>query len=274
MQHIKQAAHTAHQVGDRYGELIFRANQGSWMLLLGQIHEVEQMLSELQELKTSLPDESTGNLGSDQLYNFWLATKGDFEQALEYAQSKREKERKSGDLQRLVNSLGIIILVSISTGDLVQGRSAADEIVQLAEKGITSKAEAFSRSSIIFSREGEIQPAKNQYKLAADELEKPQKVEFDRMWIYWAQAELFLAEGNLGEAWLAFEKLYATTLDNGFIWHANLLLTEWGFALLKHGNPEEQARAKALLKEASEKFQDMGADGFVKLIGDKLVDSQ
>jgi hypothetical protein len=93
------------------------------------------------------------------------------------------------------------------------------------------------------------------------------------MWIYWAQAELFLAEGNLGEAWLAFEKLYATTLDNSFIWHANLILTEWGFALLKNGSPEEQARAKALLKEASEKFQDMGADGFVKLIGDRMVDS-
>ena len=129
-------------------------------------------------MKTTLPDESAGNLGSDQLHNFWLASKGDFEQALKYAQSKREKERKSGDLQRLKNSLRIIIVVTISTGDLVLGRSAADEIVQLAETGIASKAEAYSLSTIIFSRQGETKSAENQYQLAAEELEKPQKEEF------------------------------------------------------------------------------------------------
>ena len=272
MDHMQQAAQIAHQIGDRDGELFFRSNLGMWMLLKGRIREIEDMLPELEELKESLPDVGAGNLGFEQLYNTWLACRGEFNQALEFAQSSRGKVRQLGDLQRLESILVIITLVSIITGDFDPANSAAEELVQLAEKEAASKAQAFGISSIIFSRIGELTLARTRYQQASENFENPEKGVFDRQYIYWAEAELFLAEHKWGQAWEVFEYLHAFLEHEDFPWHANLYLTMWGFALLEHGTLHQKARAKRLLTEACENFQAMGAEGFVDLIASRLVD--
>jgi hypothetical protein len=71
------------------------------------------------------------------------------------------------------------------------------------------------------------------------------------------------------DAWQAFERLYDNTLNYKFLWHANWLKSEWGFAMLQHGDQGEQEEGRRILEEASQEFQRMGADGFVEFIEEK-----
>jgi hypothetical protein len=241
-----------------------------WKILLGDIKEVEQKIPELQALNDSIPDIGSGQLGLDQLIHSLLLVKGEFKEALDYGHSKIEWVRQVGDLQRLESMFSNNILVSIITNDPEVGISAAEEMVQLAEKGIASDGEAHSLSAIIFSRQGDLSQARNHYQIASGKLENPPKGDVDRIWIGWANAELLLVENKWAQAWDAFENLHSTTLHKGFIWHANMLFTEWGLALLMHGNLDEKVRAQEMLKDASEKFQVMGADGWVRFIEGKM----
>ena len=49
-----------------------------------------------------------------------------------------------------------------------------------------------------------------------------------------------------------------------------MLYTEYGFAMLKHGSPDEMEKGLHILTETCEKFQVMGAEGYVDFIQDKL----
>ncbi len=271
LQHVQKAADIAHQIGDREGELFYRSNIGMQMLLKGQITEVGDLLSELKVLRDSLPDEGSGSLGFDQLYNIWLVGKGDFDQALEFSESSMERVRKLGDLQRLETILITIQMIALLTGNLEQARTAADETIELAEMGITPWVQTYGRSSIFFSRQGEIMQAREHYQLGVDEIEDSSFNIFDRMWIEWAEAELMLAENDPEAAWSTFEKLHTYLSDKGYTWHANFLLTQWGLIFLCRDDAVEKSKAVELLITASEEFQSMAAQGFVDLIEQRIA---
>jgi len=70
-------------------------------------------------------------------------------------------------------------------------------------------------------------------------LNDQQKGDTDRLWIHLTQSEIFVAENNWEEAWRTYEKLHKVTFEKDFLWHANLALGEWGFALLEQGHPKD-----------------------------------
>ena len=269
MQEMQTAARIAHEVGDRDGELFYRSNLGMWQIVQGQITQAEQDIPKLKELSDSMAGEGAGSLGYDQLINVLIIAKGNFEQALDYTLTRLEETRQIGDLQRLENALEIIIQIAIITGDLDLGKKTADEYIKLAAKEIASAIEAHSMVSIIYSREGNPVLAKQHYDIAAEDMKSPTQGNIDRMWFGWAECELLLAEQEKADAWNAFEKLYTNVLDYKFAWYAIWLKTEWGFAMLQHGDQREQEEGRRILEETSEVFQEMGADGFVKFIEEK-----
>jgi hypothetical protein len=73
------------------------------------------------------------------------------------------------------------------------------------------------------------------------------------------------------QAWSTFENLHRSAIENQFLWHGNLILTEYGFTLLEHGDPGQKSKAVTLLNEAKEKFQEMGSEGYVELINSRLA---
>jgi hypothetical protein len=225
----------------------------------------------LKEISDLLGGEGAGQLGFDQLYHISLAAKGDFDQALDYSQTRLEGTRKFGDYQRLESALEITILVSIIKDDPGMGMPALEEYNQLAENGTASVAESHSLSSILFSRKGDSRQARHHFQLAAEHKAAPRQGNVDRMFIEWAESELMLAENKPVEAWDSFEKLHSNTIGYKFLWHANVLLAEWGFNFLTRGNPGQQAEAQTLIGEASRKFREMGADAYVDFIEEKLA---
>ena len=270
MQETQTAALIAHQVGDRDGELFYRSNHAAWMIVQGQLEEVEQYIPKLKEINDSLAGEGAGPLNYSQVINLLLMARGDFVQALEYSHSNLDEIRQIGDLQRLEDTLEIIILVAIITGDLTLGKQTAEEYIHLATNKLASAGGANNQLSIIYSRQGDIALSREHYELASQETKTSMGGNFDRMWSGWAGCELLLVEKKMADAWEAFKRLYMQVLNYQFTWHANMLKMEWGFALLQHGDQGELEEGRRILEEASETFERMSATGYVEFIRERM----
>jgi len=271
MQEFQTAAIIAHQVGDRDGELFYRSNHAFWLVVQGQLEEVEQDLLKLKEIKDSLSGEGAGALNYDQVNNFLMMARGDFAQALDCSQSRLDEIRQIGDLQRLETTLEIIILIAIITGDLTLGKQTAEEYFHLATNNFFSAAGANNQLSIIYSRQGDIARAREHYIIAAQETKTSMRGNVDRMWNGWAECELLLAEMKMLDTWEAFKYLHTEVLNYQFTWHANMIKTQWGFALSQFGDQQEKEEGRRILEEASQTFRQMNATGYVEFIRERML---
>jgi predicted ATPase/predicted Ser/Thr protein kinase len=267
---MQQAVDIARQVGNREEEMFYLSNIVMYLLLENQIRAAENEESALRNLLKSIPDAGMGAAAFNHFYSILLMEQGNLDQAIEFTLNKLEHERKTGDLQRLEGSLSIIVQISLITDDFEHGKPAAEEMVLLSEKGMASVVEAHSFLSVIFSREGDTHQARVHYLLAAAEMDKTQITYFDKIWIRLAQAELSAAEGKWEEAWVTYEELIRFAAEINFLWNVTLAKLAWISAHLRRGEPEDLKEAKEMLTEALSGFQEMGADGFVELVQEKL----
>jgi tetratricopeptide (TPR) repeat protein/predicted Ser/Thr protein kinase len=270
--HVKRAAEIAHRLGDPDNELFFQANLGNYKLLRGQLKAVAEMLPNLHELMESLPEPASGRVNLRIIQSGLLMYQGNHSQAVIILSERAVEEREAGDLQSLQSALRWIVMVSLMTGDLEQGKSAAEEMITLAEKEHTSEPMARSFLSRIYTQKGELQKAWKQL----DEAKKTVKnrwFEFiDPMFLLWAQADLLVAEKNWDEAWLTYDELLKWTAEKSLRWHTTRILFEWAEAHINRNAPGDVKKALEMLEKAMAEFDEMGADGFVKVTKDKLVD--
>ena len=270
--YLQKALDFAVQIGDREKELFFLSNIGMLKLMQGQLKPVEEMLPEMERLNESLFDAIAGQFGFNQLYSILLVSRGNLDQALEFTKRKMILEQEVGDLQRLEGSLLLITEISLITANLDQGERAALGLIQIAEKGIASTAGSNSLLSVIYSLKGEVDQARTYYEIAANDLESPQVTIVGQFWVKCAQAELHIAEQDWREAWIAFEELYKFGIEKRILWHLSIVLQNWTHELLRHCDPEDLVKLKAMLSDTLEKFQDTEADGFVKVVSDQLAE--
>jgi serine/threonine protein kinase/tetratricopeptide (TPR) repeat protein len=271
IQEMQTAARIAHQVGDRDGELFYRSNHAAWLIVQGQLEEVDHYIPELKEISDSLSGEGAGPLNFNQMNNLLMVARGDFDQALDYSHSNLDQIRQIGDLQRLEATLEIIILIAIITGDLTLGKQTAEEYFQLATNKLASAAGANNELSIIYSRQGDTALAREHYEIATQETKTSMRGNFDRFWNGWAECELLLAEKKMADAWDAFKRFHEQVLSYQFNLHANIIKMEWGFALSQHGDQGEQEEGRRILEEASETFERMRATGYVEFIRERMT---
>jgi serine/threonine protein kinase/tetratricopeptide (TPR) repeat protein len=270
-QHVKQAAQIAHQIGDPENELFFQANLGNYTLLRGQLKSVVEMLPDLQEFMESLPEPGAGSTNLRIMQSGLLMYQGNLSQALIILNERASEEREAGDLQSLQSALRWIAMASLMTGDLEQGKSAAEEMITLAEKEHTSEPMAHSFLSRIHTQKGEHQKAWKQLEEARRSVRHIWYEFIDPMYLLWAQVDLLAAEKNWDEAWLTYDELLKWTVGKGLRWHATRILFEQAEAHFDRNEPGDVVTAFEMLEEAMAEFEDMGADGFVKIVKDRLA---
>jgi tetratricopeptide (TPR) repeat protein len=159
-------------------------------------------------------------------------------------------------------------------GDLNLGKSSAEELIELADMDMASKSVSRSMLSRIYSRMGDVQSAQEILDEAHRKGEITQTHYYDQVFMLWAQADLYVAEKNWKAAWGAFEELVNLTGEKSFHWFSRRASVDWGEALLKRGEPEDVKRASEIIQESLLDYQDMGADGFVKLLEERLGNYQ
>jgi tetratricopeptide (TPR) repeat protein len=270
-QHVKRAAQIAHQIGDPENELFFQANLGNYTLLRGQLKSVAEMLPDLQELMESLPEPGAGSTNLRIMQSGLLMYQGNLSRALIILNERASEEREAGDLQSLQSALRWIAMASLMTGDLEQGKSAAEEMITLAEKEHTSEPMAHSFLSRIHTQKGEHQKAWKQLEEARRSVRHIWYEFIDPMYLLWAQVDLLVVEKNWDEAWLTYDELLKWTVGKGLRWHATRILFEQAEAHFDRNEPGDVVTAFEMLEEAMAEFEDMGADGFVKIVKDRLA---
>jgi tetratricopeptide (TPR) repeat protein/predicted Ser/Thr protein kinase len=270
-QHIKRAAEIAHQVGDPENELFFQANLGNYTIMRGQLKIVSEMLPDMQELMESLPEPGAGGINLRILQSGLLMYQGNLSQALIILIERAAEEREAGDLQSLQSALRWIAMVSLMTGDLDQGKTAAEEMITLAEKEHASESMARSFLSRIHTQEGEIQKAWKQLEEAHRVVKNIWYEFLDPMYLLWAQADLLAAEKKWDEAWLTYDELMKWTTEKGLRWHTNRILFEKAEAFLARNDPGDMEKARQMLEKALSEFEVMGADGFAQMVAEQLL---
>jgi hypothetical protein len=79
-----------------------------------------------------------------------------------------------------------------------------------------------------------------------------------------------VAEKNWAEAWLTYDELMILTAEKGLRWYTNRILVEQAEAFLARNEPGDIENAIDMLGVALKEFEDMGADGFVKIVEERL----
>jgi tetratricopeptide (TPR) repeat protein len=269
--HMQRAIDLSQQIGAPESILFQRSNFLYYSLHQGMLKEAARDLLDLQHIRDSLSGLSSGSANLYQLEFTLLTYQGHLEQALELIQERIEQERRVGDLQRLETSFFTITQIYLIMGDLNLGKSSAEELIELADMDMASKSVSRSLLSRVYSRMGEVQSAQELLDQARHKGENSRTHYYDRVFILWAQADLHVAEKNWKAAWGAYEELVNLTGERDFRWFSRRASVDWAEALIKRGEPEDVIRAREIYQESLQDYQEMGAEGFVELIEDRLT---
>jgi tetratricopeptide (TPR) repeat protein len=269
-EHMQVAVEIAHQVGDRESELFHRVNLGMWMILQGQLKPVKEMMPALQELQESLTDPGAGGIGLNQLKSNLLTFQGKLDEALHLLQERYAQEHKVGDLQRLRNVLFSMVLISLIRKDNERGKIVCEEMIQIAETGMIPISLSHSLLSMIYSREGEVQKARELLAESLIEAKDPGSEFVDQMFVLWAQTDLNVAKEDWSKAWVNYDALIKLTTEHNLRWYQNWVMVEWADAHLKQSDPGDIEKARQMLKETRKEFEDMGAEGYVSIVEERL----
>jgi tetratricopeptide (TPR) repeat protein len=269
-EHMQVAVEIAHQVGDRESELFHRVNLGMWMILQGQLKPVKEMMPALQELQESLTDPGAGGIGLNQLKSNLLTFQGKLDEALHLLQERYAQEHKVGDLQRLRNVLFSMVLISLIRKDFERGKIVCEEMIQIAETGMIPISLSHSLLSMIYSREGEVQKARELLAESLIEAKDPGSEFVDQMFVLWAQTDLNVAKEDWSKAWVNYDALIKLTTEHNLRWYQNWVMVEWADAHLKQSDPGDIEKARQMLKETRKEFEDMGAEGYVSIVEERL----
>jgi tetratricopeptide (TPR) repeat protein len=269
-EHYQRAAEISHQVGDREMELFSRVNLAYNKLNLGEIIAVEETIPSLEDLLESLPDPGAGRRNLLGLKTGLLTFQGRIEQALDSLDERIERDQEVRDLQNLFGAYFYLSWIALIKKDFELGKSVAEEMIDLADHGVGFRSTVYAIGSRFYSQHGEIEDAIQNFEEAQRLAAGVRTRYLEQLNILWAQTDLFTAKQEWEQAWVAYTELIDLTTLKGFRWHRTMALTDWADALLTRGQSEDMEKARELLEEAQSEYQDMGADGFVELVSEKL----
>ena len=165
------------------------------------------------------------------------------------------------------------MIISLFTRDSIRGKTAAEEMIELAKGGTWSKSVPHSYLSRVYSQAGEIQQATEQLVEAKLEAEVTQSEYLDQIHYMWAQADLEVAEKHWESAWSNYGDLIDLLATRKLRWYRTLALVDLAEAHLSRGETQDREKGIQYLQESLEEFKEMGADGFVKMVEDQLSTS-
>ena len=269
LKHYLQGADISRQLGDLTGELFTFANAASNHVLLGELDAAEELITYLHELHGQLPESGA----SSRTYTGALAS---------FEHGKRNLEKAAGLRRELfeealeTNSAYEITLASINLGSVLLELGVLDEAVEVLQRGVEGadqlgQARVLTRSilSLVLARKNDTDRARQVYE-EAKEIFAEYAWGWSEIVLRMAHAGVVTAERRWDEMPTAFEQA-AERLKRSELrfWRAGLL-RDWAEAHLQRGQPEDLARAKHLLNEALEEYEDMGSPLNAERIKEKL----
>jgi tetratricopeptide (TPR) repeat protein len=269
-QHNLQTVEISSQIGDINGELLALGNLAGSYLGLGELQAVEEVLAKIEEIQGSSP-ESQAQYRLSSIRRPLLLYRGEWRQAMDMILNLWEDARQGGDPQRLAGQNldlvdAILELDRFRTfGDLDRAESALAENLEIEFKVIPS----LSRMILVCARKKQFDQAKG---WLAKVKEHNNLLEFDgtKMLQLRAEVELAFADRRWGEAVAACQSLIEICQRTGHRWEWARRLIDLGDALVQRDEPGDQEQARQHLQQSLEMFTEMGADGYVDVVQERL----
>lgn len=277
-----KAAELARKRGVLSEEIQSRLSVFGHTLALGEVSVARASLEELEELVNALPDPDTAamELNSARAGLAWLSA--DWAEALRLLRLLREEARLRGNLQLVENSanelaslllqlerFGKLQAVGLQDPPWDEMEAALKEAIEIGDLGFVDKVVPLCQLSTIRARQGRLEEAE-QILAEAQELVVARPSGWKEQSVRIAAAELALAQERWSEALSGAEAAAAFQAKMGRRFQWALALAEWALVHIRRGEPADLQQAQALLREARDAFEEMGAPDYLPSIKELL----
>ena len=281
-EHFLKAAGLAGKRGVLSEEIQSRLSVFGHTLALGEVSVARASLEELEELVSALPDPDTEamELNSARAGLAWLS--GDWAEALRLLRLLRVEARQRGNLQMVenaANELASLLLQLERFGKLQavglqhppwdEMEAALEEAMELGALGFVDKVSPRCQLSIIRARQGRLEEAQ-QILAEAQDMVNARPSGWDEQSVRIAAAELALARERWTEALSGAEAAAAFQAKMGRRFQWALALVDWALVHVRRSEPADVQRAQALLREARDAFEEMGARDYLPSVDEQL----
>jgi tetratricopeptide (TPR) repeat protein len=271
-EHFLRAAELDLQRGEVLSHLLVAGTAAHYSLLLGELAVVEEELPSLWQLLDTAREKGRIAGQLRQLEALLLRYQGKLAEAIEGLQSLRAEARAAGDHQR-VSLLSIELghaCVMDEAGEEEEVEALLQEMVDLGAQGMAAPVVFPCLLSVRRARRGQARTARSLLEDAYEMAAKEGGVAEWEAWLWWAKANVEMAEGHWAAACDTFESVIALLARRKLRWHRARGMLEWGEAHLSHGESSDRERALELLREAEVEFEAMGAHGYVERVRGRL----
>jgi predicted ATPase len=268
---LARATELAREGGDVGMELFTGAHGALYGIYLGKLSEVEKELDRLDKLMEGLIKPGTGGTEVLKSHAVLEWARGHTLQLVETLRPIQVEVRESGDLQSLWEVNLHLAEAFVELSQFVEAEKAAQEVIELGGLDSATRGSGHLWNSIALSKRGEIEAAREMLQ-QAKESTPVELAAWHAVGVLRAEAQMAIAEARWSDAWSAFEEAVSRLNRMGMrIAHARVL-RDWAEGHLLRGEPDDRKRARDLLKEARDAFDDMGSTAYVERIDSQLAD--
>ncbi len=261
----------ARAMGDLSGELFGHSNSIADSLWLGELDEVGRMMVRGRELYDQLADPGAAGENFLSMVNALEIARGRITDAIEGRRALLEEVLATGsDFDQVAHGywMGYIL---IELADFDQAIEILGKTTAAADAANWLRVLPRALTAIALSRQGDIEGAKQTVEEAeAIFHEKPKAL--IEPYLRWSAANVLAAEGRWQEAFAVFEAVSADQAEKGLRPDRGNTLRYWAEAHLTRSEPGDVERAKELLGEALDVYEEMGADGWVERVNARLAE--
>jgi serine phosphatase RsbU (regulator of sigma subunit) len=279
LEYYLRAADFAQQRGAAQEEIFSLTNAGSVSMGLGEINKAEDILERINQIRGTLtdPDQVKFELAGIEFGLKFLS--GELQEALEINRWVRAEARQRGDLQMLFNfcmNHADVYLVLDHVGeveDWSEAELAAEEGIELSDRGVSKPIRALCMLSAIYIRQGRLSEARELYH-RADQMRDSEAMFWQEQALLGVKRDLARVDKNWGAALAAAEEVSRFLARSELRWPWGFSLVEWAETHLARGEAMDYERARALYREALVVFVDMGSNFFVDVLEERLRELQ
>jgi tetratricopeptide (TPR) repeat protein len=246
---------------------------------IGDINAAENYLRELERVGQKMPQPE---LIADRIFDSRAQVaivRGQLEEAYELLTKSLNGDRREGRAQNIHSNViysYLPVLLDMHrylgwTGWELAEQTLEEVIALVAHTGgIVGAGEAEALFSVVFARQGRTEEARRWLKTARAQI-PPDPLDFLRYILYFAEAELAIAEGSWEEAIEKTEALLQGYTMIGLHWKEAHTLLELAEIYRLRGGPGDKEKALDLYGQAEEIFAEIGATGYVEIVKNRLL---
>jgi tetratricopeptide (TPR) repeat protein len=268
LEHIHRSVLLSRRVGDPENEIYYGSSEAEINILLGNLVQAETLLADLRQVETAVQPFSSGGLQLRVTKAYLQFGRGELQQAAESLQSIWEAIKGAGDIQRMSGVGSLLGAVLLELGKEEEAETVLQTVAEAGYKG-SSLGNTIPLALLVmkYIQTRDLDEARSKLEFALGlETDNAEGVFYCSI----AKARLLAAFYEWEEAWAVFSELIAMTEKSGIRWWRTRIMLYWAEAHLQRDGEGDQLKGMEMVVKARTDFLEMGAHGWVEIVGKRL----